>query len=341
MQQRTLTLIIPAYNMREYLDACLNSLQLDGQDIGDDIQVIIVNDGSCDETGTIARMWHIRYPTQVAIVNKQNGHYGSCINAGLRQAKGRYVRILDADDTVDPSGFRRFVDYLRASAADLVLSDYVLVDNAGREFGSRSCREYDCRSVLTLLSEANPVQLPAITYRTQIVRDCGFRQVEGVAYSDTEWCIYPMSLVRTIAYSGCSVYRYRIRREGQSIRNYYRQKRDLEVVLGSLLSHYSAYTDRAIVSDNREMIVHRVAEFARFVLEVIIANAKISDLSQEYDAVFDLISKSNEIMRRVKEFRILRRLDGIRLFELMRIHFAAVFPLVLLYRWRLKIGGGR
>lgn len=340
--QRVLSLIVPAYNMRECLDSCLASLKLEQEDVASAVQVIVVDDGSVDETGEIAERWHARYPSQVDVVHKGNGHYGSCVNVGLCLARGRYVKLLDADDTVDGEEFLRFLKYLRSCEKDLVLSDFTLVDTEGRILRHRAYDDSVAEGgLLALLDEKNPLQNPAITYRTELLTGLPYQQVERVSYSDVEWCIYPLARVRTIGCSHCRLYRYLIGRSGQSVSQYYRLRNDLESVLKSLLENYRSYLEKAISTDNKMFMTSRVAEHARFVLEVIVSNARLTDLRREYNRVFDGLAESDEINEAVKELKILRHLGGIRLFALMRTHFVSVFPLMLLYRWRLKIGGGR
>lgn len=342
MSQRVLSLIVPAYNMREYLDSCLASLRLEREEVASAVQVIVIDDGSVDETGEIAERWHARHPNQVDVVHKENGHYGSCVNVGLSLARGQYVKLLDADDTVDGEEFLRFLKYLRSCEKDLVLSDFTLVDEEGRVLRHRAYDDSVAEGgLLAWLDEKNPLQNPAIAYRTELLTALSYRQVERVSYSDVEWCIYPLARVRTVGCSHCRLYRYLIGRPGQSVSQYYRLRSDLERVLKSLLENYRSYVGKAISTDNKVFITSRVAEHARFVLEVIVSNARLIDLRQEYNRVFDGLAESNEINEAVKELRAFRRFGGVRLFALMRTHFVSVFPLMLLYRWRLKIGGGR
>ena len=93
---KLLTLAISAYNMQEYLGKCLDSVTR--RDIPDTLEVIIVNDGSKDKTSEIAHQYEKRFNSIVRVIDKENGHYGSCINKALEVATGKYFRPLDADD---------------------------------------------------------------------------------------------------------------------------------------------------------------------------------------------------------------------------------------------------
>ena len=104
-----LTVIVPAFNMESYLSACLGSLGLQASSM-DSLDVIVVNDGSQDRTGEIAHAFAQRSPGAVRIIDKQNGNYGSCINAALSVARGEYVKVLDADDAFDGDALAEFVE---------------------------------------------------------------------------------------------------------------------------------------------------------------------------------------------------------------------------------------
>lgn len=83
--------------MEKYLNKCLDSLLIKtGLEY---LEVIVVNDGSSDSSLSIAQAYQQKYPDVFVIIDKTNGNYGSCINAGLPVAKGKYIKILDADDS--------------------------------------------------------------------------------------------------------------------------------------------------------------------------------------------------------------------------------------------------
>ena len=96
---KILSLVVPTYNMEKYLPACLDSVT--DELIGDSLEVIVVNDGSTDRSPDIIRQYEQKRPDLIKVIDKPNGHYGSCVNAGLAVATGKYFKILDADDWFD------------------------------------------------------------------------------------------------------------------------------------------------------------------------------------------------------------------------------------------------
>ena len=101
--EKVLTIVIPAYNMEKFLPYCLDSLLI-GQGT-EDVEVLVVNDGSADRTSAIAHGYEERYPEVFRVIDKENGNYGSCVNRGLKEATGKYVKILDADDSFEDGAF--------------------------------------------------------------------------------------------------------------------------------------------------------------------------------------------------------------------------------------------
>jgi glycosyltransferase involved in cell wall biosynthesis len=119
---KTISIIVAAYNMEDYLGRCLDSVVDHKWD--DSVEVIVVNDGSKDRTLQIARQYQSEYPQIVTVIDKENGHHGSCTNAALPVAKGKYVKVLDADDWFDTDAFAYLIDKLQTLDSDLVITNY-------------------------------------------------------------------------------------------------------------------------------------------------------------------------------------------------------------------------
>ena len=123
---KILTLVIPSYNMEAYLPYCLDSLLVKAN-LGC-LEVLVVNDGSRDRTSEIAHAYEKSWPDVLRVIDKENGNYGSCVNRGLKEARGKYIKILDADDSFDTANFEKYLAFLQMTDADLVISDFAVVD---------------------------------------------------------------------------------------------------------------------------------------------------------------------------------------------------------------------
>lgn len=217
MSTKILTIIIPSYNMEKYLPKCLGSLAV-APELMERLEVLVVNDGSKDRTSEIAHEFATKHPNTFRVIDKTNGHYGSCINAALRAAVGRYVKILDADDSFDSDEISKFLKLIERTDADAIFTDYVTVDEQGRILARNIMPLVQNQPIVKdCLDQLDMVAMHALTYRTDLLREIGYRQTEGVAYTDTEWAAVPLSYARTMIYFPVAVYRYLVGREGQSV----------------------------------------------------------------------------------------------------------------------------
>lgn len=216
---KILSVIVPTYNMEKYLDRCLASLVVDSAII-DSLEVLVVNDGSKDASSEIAHRYEQKYPGIFYVLDKPNGHYGSCVNAGLKAATGKYVKLLDSDDYYDTEHFASFLNFLTNEDVDMFLSDELIVDEEGRKIGyydyhMPSGTKHGMSVLLKYVEEAVPHQ--SITWRTDLVRGIGYVQTEGIMYTDLEWVFRPLRDVRSFYYIPQPVYVYVRGREEQSV----------------------------------------------------------------------------------------------------------------------------
>ena len=123
---KLLTIAVPCYNSESYMENCVNSL-LPG---GDEVEIILINDGSKDSTPQIADRLAAEYPGIVKVVHKENGGHGSGVNAGIEHATGLYYKVVDSDDWVDEQAYPKLLAKLREFAdmvekPDAVISNYI------------------------------------------------------------------------------------------------------------------------------------------------------------------------------------------------------------------------
>lgn len=223
-ERKILSVIVSAYNMEHLLPKCLNSVIIKDRHLLSLLEVIVVNDGSKDRTSEIAHGFQSRYPDVFNVIDKRNGHYGSCVNVALEIAVGEYIRTLDADDSVDTDAFEKFLkiveeEYLKEDeGADLIITDHLRVDSDGKVLGrSRFGLDEQMKTLSEIPEDGDRLCNPSITYRTSRIRKIGYRQSEGMAYTDSEWLCEPMVAVRRIRYVPLTVILYLIGRDGQTM----------------------------------------------------------------------------------------------------------------------------
>lgn len=224
--KKLLSIIIPTYNMEVLLDRCLTSLILEKKELRDKLDVIVVNDGSTDSSSEIAHRYAENYPEMFSVIDKSNGNYGSCINAALPYITGKYVRILDADDSYVTKNLPEYLAVLERQDVELVLSDYEIVDMDGNII-SRPVYSFARRKVFSFASiKSEPfLAMHTVAYASEIFKRIKYHQTEGVSYTDLEWVFYPMSEVNNVYYYDKTIYRYLDGREGQTVDPSIRLKR--------------------------------------------------------------------------------------------------------------------
>ena len=117
---KILSVIVPTYNMERYLDKCLGSLIINNEMLFQRLEVLVIIDGATDQSSAIAHSYQARYPEVFIVVDKTNGNYGSCINMGLDLATGKYIKVLDADDSFDTKSLEGYLKFLQSVDEDMI-----------------------------------------------------------------------------------------------------------------------------------------------------------------------------------------------------------------------------
>ena len=215
---------IPCYNSEAYMEKAINSI-LPG---GDDVEIIVVNDGSKDGTQEIAERYQEKYPNIVKAVQKENGGHGDAVNYGLAHATGKYFKVVDSDDWVDEDSLLKILeavkDFTNAnSEVDMIISNYVY-EKVGMEH--KKVIRYD-----NVLPENQIfrwddigrfrldqyILMHSVIYRTQMLKLCQLKLPKHTFYVDNIYVYYPLPHVRTLYYLNVDFYRYFIGREDQSV----------------------------------------------------------------------------------------------------------------------------
>lgn len=224
MKMKVLSVAIPCYNSEEYMARAVDSL-LPG---GEDIEIIIVNDGSSDRTREIAEEYERKYPTIIKVVNQENGGHGEAVNTGLHHASGVYFKVVDSDDWVEEQALSQILEKLRefvesGERIDMLISNYVyekLEMKKQKVIDYRSClpidRPFGWAEVGHFRSSQN-ILMHSVIYRTKLLRDCGLELPKHTFYVDNIFVYQPLPAVSKLYYLDVDFYRYYIGREDQSV----------------------------------------------------------------------------------------------------------------------------
>ena len=293
---KVLSIVVPTYNMEKYLDRCLSSLLVDDDKLSL-FEVLVIIDGATDRSAEIALSYQSKYPDVFRVIEKENGNYGSCINRGLAEATGKYIKILDADDSYDQIAFAGFLSLLKSTDADCVISDMTMVKETGecvKLFTFNLPADGSTFPLSELAGDASSVWMHCVCYRTDNLRRIGYHQSEGISYTDQEWICIPMSTVETLTYYPHSVYNYLVGRDGQTVapsvwlRKFTEEITGVEVMMRERSKLYMTFSKDALkYVDGR--ISHRIKTiyYAYFFLfDNMIHEDKMADLDvslQDYD----------------------------------------------------------
>lgn len=209
---KLLTVSIANYNNASKLDNSISSL-LDDEILGL-IEVIVVNDGSKDNSMEVIDKYVKKYPHTVKVIDKENGGYGSTINASLKIAKGKYYRLLDADDKYNTSNLVEFIKQLKIIDTDIIYSDFSFV-NASSGKKEEVTFDYPKNEIMDV-SIIKKIHMHALTVKTSLIQN-KINITEHCFYTDIEFSTKAMKESDSFVYLPLEVYLYNIGDNEQSV----------------------------------------------------------------------------------------------------------------------------
>ena len=221
---KLITFTIPCYNSQDYMRHCIDNIVA----AGDDVEVIIVNDGSKDDTGKIADEYQKKYPTIVKAIQKENGGHGSGVMAGIRNATGLFYKVVDSDDWVETQDVINMLDLIKKHLSegleiDLYITNYIyehVADNSQFLMHYRKCLPID---TVIAWEDMKHVKLEtyflmhSLMYRLDKLKESGMVLPDHTFYVDDIYAYTPLPLMKNIFYHDLDFYHYFIGRDDQSI----------------------------------------------------------------------------------------------------------------------------
>lgn len=269
---KLLTITVPCYNSQEYMRNCLESL-LAG---GDRVEIIIINDGSKDNTGNIADEYAQKYPNIVKVIHQENGGHGEGINQGLKHATGTYFKVVDSDDKMSDD-FVSFLDALEwceeNGGVDLFNTNYFYTHEDG--IGDRSINYHNVLPEDRIVgwSETRPflvhqmITLHSGTFRTELMRKWPISLPKHTFYEDNLMVHLTLPYIQRIYYMNCDLYRYTIGREGQSVAHDAMKKRYSHQILVTEQCFTSCHLDE--IKNKRQQRYMRHELFMMFAISIL------------------------------------------------------------------------
>lgn len=219
---KKITFAVPCYNSAAYMEKCVDSI-LTAR--GEDVEILLVDDGSKDETAAIADGYAARFPGIVRAIHQENRGHGGAVMTGLREAQGEYFKVVDSDDWLGEEALGEVMAYLRGqeTPVDMVVCNYIY-DKVGVEHKRVISYENALPTRRVMGWEQTHgfrigqyMLMHAIVYRTALLRESGMELPLHTFYVDNLFVYVPMAKVQTMYYLPCNLYHYFIGREDQSV----------------------------------------------------------------------------------------------------------------------------
>ena len=186
-----------------------------------DIEIIIVNDGSKDDTLKIAKQYEKKYPKVIKVIDKPNGGHGSGVNAGLQTSTGKYFKVVDSDDWVDEDSLKKVIKTLKKIDVDMLIVNYVYEkENSPKEMGYQNVLPENKKFSWDEVGKFKISQyllMHSVIYKTSILKEINLKLPEHTFYVDNIFVYYPLPHIKTMYYLNIPFYRYFIGRADQSV----------------------------------------------------------------------------------------------------------------------------
>jgi len=221
---KILSVAIPAYNSEKYLSNCVDSLLLGGEDM----EILIIDDGSKDNTAKIADEYQAKYPSIVKAIHQPNAGHGGAVNTGMAHASGLYFKVVDSDDWVKEDSLIRILAKLKelmkdGHMIDMMVSNFVYEKEGQKKKKVMQYRRYLPKEQVFTWKDVRRFRtgkyllMHSVIYRTKLLRDCGLTLPKHTFYVDNIYVFEPLPYVKTMYYIDTNFYRYYIGRDDQSV----------------------------------------------------------------------------------------------------------------------------
>ncbi len=221
---KLLSVTIPCYNSAEYMRNAIESALVGKEDI----EILIIDDGSSDNTLEIANEYSKNYPGIVRTIHKKNGGHGSAVNAGIAHASGLYFKVLDSDDWFNTDSLIEVLNFLRNVVTDSISLDMLICNYVYEKPSIHKHKVISYNSAIPKnryitwndikhFRMSQNLIMHSIIYKTKLLRECKLKLPEHTFYVDNIYAYKPLPYVKSLYYIDTDLYRYYIGRNDQSV----------------------------------------------------------------------------------------------------------------------------
>lgn len=289
--KKILSISVAAYNIEKFIKQNIESFTC--SEVREKIEVLVTDDGSKDNTPNIVKEYEKMYPGVIKLIQQTNAGPGSTINSGLKNATGKYFRMVDGDDWVKTENLEKYIELLETSDADMVITDYCTYNDQNGDIEKQKVQNIK-EGTYKFNDVADKLKLPmhTITYKTEILKNNNIKFDNGF-YTDVEYIIFPAPYINSIAYLDVEIYMYRIGLSTQSMNASSLQKNIHfhDTVLKKLISYYEEKKES--VEDNKlTYMKNRIADMLGSHLAILLSYNPNKEHKNEVIDLFKYV-KSN------------------------------------------------
>ncbi len=316
--EKTLTVVIPAYNVEKYIEKCLDSFL--NIEVLSDLEILVVNDGSTDHTEEIAKKYADKYPSSIQVLTKENGGHGSTINYAVPLATGKYFKVVDGDDWVDTSLLPEFIKMLKRVNSDVISNDFNLINDStekvsGRRKAVKNSYHYNREWGFAEAVVEPIVTIHSMTIRTDVIKKCPVKLDEHCFYEDQEYILYPIPFCTSITFAPEPIYQYRLGRNGQSVDiNVMIKRHDQHLRVLNSLYEYNDMNDM-IPTYKKKYLERGIAEAVDDEYQIFLAKGNVEGnkqelmefdkkLKKEHPGIYEACKRKSVWMLRKSKFRL-------------------------------------
>lgn len=308
---KLITFAIPSYNSEAYLSHAVDTLLAGGEDV----EIIVVNDGSTDGTAAIADAYAQAHPTIVKVIHKPNGGHGSGVNQGLANAAGLFYKVVDSDDWVNETALKELLLTLKGHVskgieADLYITNFIYDHAYDNTRFVRHWRNHFPVGRFCTWEDAKPfvgaqvLLMHSLLYKTELLRNSNTILPEHTFYVDNLFAFKPLPHMKKLFYLDVDLYHYFIGRDDQSvnIKNFTKRYDQQIRVMRCMIDSYTYDEIMQMESGLRKYMLHDLSAIMMNTMMFCCSGGNDEKRKSEYQALWDHIlerdPKMHEYLRR-------------------------------------------